>query len=189
MSKAKKLNLVVLNGSPRRNGNTATVLGWLEKALQKRNIQITHYDLYPMQIKGCAHCDACKKNKTAPACVIKDDLPKILDAIIAADGIIIASPIYCWTFSACIAAVLNRFYALFKRGTSLIHGKKMAGVFTAGGDHFDGMELCVAGLKRIAEHAGVEYLGTLSAIECDDTEKLRQDQALQKMAAEFAKKF
>jgi len=172
-------HILILNGSPRHNGNTANLISWLNNTLQNAKHTVSQHDLYPLNFKGCKHCDACKKNSANPACILQDDFTPILEDIVAADIIVIASPIYCWSFSGCMSTALDRFYCLFKRkGPSLFAGKKFVGLFTAGGDYFDGMELCVTGLKELTQHGQAEYVGTVSAIFCDDKPMQEQKQRL-----------
>jgi len=135
-------HILILNGSPRPNGNTATLINWLKNALQNGELIVSQHDLYPLNFKGCKHCDACKKISENPACILQDDFTPILENIVAANIIVIASPIYCWSFSGCMSTALDRFYCLFKQNSPcLFAGKKFVGLFTAGGDYFDGMEL------------------------------------------------
>ena len=184
----KQKNILILNGSPRKKGNTAVLVEMLEKAVQKH--QVKHYDLYTMKIKGCSHCDACKKVADQPGCIIQDDFNVVLDEMLRADVIVIASPIYCWSFSGCVGSALDRFYAYVKKDYRLIlEGKKIVGVFTSGGDHFEGMELCVAALKAISNFLNSTYIGSLVAANCSTPTELRQRKNLavdaKTLAAEF----
>lgn len=156
---------IILNGSPRRQGNTAVLVGWLQDALREHGWQFATHNLYQLNFKGCAHCDACRKNATAHGCVLRDDFISILDAISNVQLMIIASPVYCWCVSGCTAAALDRFYALLKdeEGGSLLAGKKFLGAFTSGGDMFEGMELCATMLKNLCRYAGATYAGTIAA--------------------------
>lgn len=178
--------VVILNGSPRRNGNTASVLKWLEQALAKTGFDLARHDLYRMKFKGCAHCDRCKQVAHETACRLNDDLRPVLDEIARAKVIVVASPVYCWSVSGCTSAALDRFYCFFKDRGSLISGKKMVGVFTAGGDLFDGMDLCVDMLKRLCEYGEADYSGTLAAGSCGEPSATRRRKDLKRAAEELA---
>jgi multimeric flavodoxin WrbA len=187
MSKKQK-NILVLNGSPRKKGNTAFLVEMLENASQKHRIK--HYDLYGMKIIGCTHCDACKKVAKRPGCILQDDFNGVLDEILSADVIVIASPVYCWSFSGCVSSALDRFYAYVKKDYRLIlEGKKIVGVFTSGGDQFEGMELCVAGLKAISGFLNSTYIGSLVAANCSTPNELRQRKNLVVDAKALVAKF
>jgi multimeric flavodoxin WrbA len=188
-SKAKapnKSKIVVLNGSPRKQGNTVQALHFLEKELSPR-AQIQRHDLYAMKYRGCSHCDGCKKNKALPGCKLKDELQKPLADILQAEGIVVASPVYCWSVSGCLSAALDRFYCLFREEQSLLQGKKIASVFTAGGDAFDGMELCVEMMKKLSLFGGASYVGTLTAASCTSPEEIARRRDLKKAAQQLAK--
>jgi multimeric flavodoxin WrbA len=178
--------VVILNGSPRPKGNTAIVAGWLEGALVEAGWQVQRYDLYGMKYRGCAHCDTCREAGDRPGCGLRDEFAPVLDRIAAADAIVLASPVYCWSISGCASAALDRFYSLFKENRSLVKGKKIAGVFSAAGDAFDGMDLCVEMLKRIAEYGGAEYEGTLCADWCGTPKETRERKDLRTAAIALA---
>ncbi|MBI5525100.1 MAG: flavodoxin family protein [Deltaproteobacteria bacterium] len=166
---------LVLNGSPRAKGNTAVVTQWFENALRRNGWAVTRFELHRLSYKGCAHCSTtCKKTSDRPGCALDDHLTPVLDEIAAARLIAIASPIYCWSVSGCTKAALDRFYCLFKNNGSLADGKKMVGLFTAGGDAFAGADLAVEMLKRIAEYGKAECAGTIAATGCDSPADLRR---------------
>lgn len=182
--------VVILNGSPRPQGNTSTLINWLQQSLPNDKYNVSQRNLYSLNFKGCNHCDVCKKTQDKPACVLQDDFTAILNEIIAADIIIVASPVYCWSFSGCMGAALDRFQCLFKRKSPcLFAGKKIVGLFTAGGDYFDGMELCVAGLQKLTQYGQAEYAGTITAIFCDtnpmSNQKTRLVEDITKLVAEL----
>jgi multimeric flavodoxin WrbA len=189
MARKSGRSIVILNGSPRVRGNSAVVVGWLERELQKRGLTPVRHDLYRLRFAGCAHCDSCKKVPRRPGCRLKDDFAPVLDRIAKAPGIVVASPVYCWSVSGCTSAALDRFYSLFKDERSLIAGKKVAGVFTAGGDAFDGMDLCVDMLRRICEYGEAEYVGTLAGVSCDTPGSTRKRSDLRRQAASLATEF
>jgi len=168
-------------------GNTAVVAAWLEAGLKRRGYGVERHDLYRMVFAGCAHCGHCKEHEDWPACALKDAFTPVLDRLVAADVIVIASPVYCWSVSACTKAALDRFYALFNDGKSLLEGKKVVGLFTAGGNAFDGMDLCVEMLRRIAEYGKAEYTGTVAAVECGEPPEVRKMTHVRSAAEKLAR--
>jgi multimeric flavodoxin WrbA len=191
MSATKSKNILILNGSPRKQGNTAVLLNWLEEALTRQNQPYQRYDLYHLQIKGCAHCNACRKNVTEPACAIKDDAEQILEEMVNTNIIVMASPIYCWSFSGCMSSLHDRMYSLGKHemgAKSLLADKKMVGLFTSGGDAFDGMQYCVGALKDLCAWGGMNYLATVGAVKCSTPEELKLRKNLQQEIIELAMK-
>lgn len=185
-------SIIILNGSPRKNGNTAILLRFVREALLKNqeSCKIKQYDLYPLNFKGCCHCDACKKVINTHGCVLNDDFKPILDALLTAELIIIASPVYCWAVSGCLSSALDRFYSLLLKGPSgksLLAGKKMLGAFTSGGIEQDGMDLCIAMLKQLCVCGNMEYQGTFAAPNCTTPEELLIRENLKQEIFEFFK--
>jgi multimeric flavodoxin WrbA len=171
---------LILNGSPRPKGNTVVLINWARKALQDANWRIEQADLYAINFRGCAHCDTCKKSATSPACVLTDDFSPVLEQIIAADLIIIASPVYCWSVSGCMSAALDRFYSLFKKEKSFVAGKKIIGLLTAGGEEHDGIDICDRMIKSLCEFSQADYLGAIHATNCESPEEVALRTELQK---------
>jgi len=175
-------SVLILNGSPRENGNTAVLINWLEEALRQQNCAFSRYDLYHLNIKGCSHCNVCKRILNQPGCIIHDDATEILKAITQATVIVMASPIYCWSFSGCMSSLHDRMYCLFKNeigGKCLFAGKKMLGMFSSAGDAFSGMQYCDAALKEICLYGGANYIGTIAATKCDTPDNLLLRKELQ----------
>lgn len=173
---------VVLFGSPRKAGNTAAASALVERALAQR-FRVRRHDLYRMDFRGCAHCDGCKQDDRGPACRLRDDFATALADIAGARVVVVASPVYCWSVSGCMSAALDRLYCCFKdSGKSLLAGKKFLGVFSAGGDAFDGMDLCVSMLQRLCQYGKADYCGTLAAVECERPRDVARRQELARAA-------
>ncbi|MBR1776725.1 flavodoxin family protein [bacterium] len=88
--------IIILNGSPRKNFNTAKLLKEAQMGAESVGAEVEYYNLYDVNFKGCMSCFACKRkgNNTNCVCAIKDDLRPILEKCVKADGIIIGSPVY-----------------------------------------------------------------------------------------------
>lgn len=102
--------LFAINGSPRRNENTAQLLKAAMQGAEEAGAETELVNLYSLNFKGCISCFACKlKNREHGICAIKDDLSPILEQIKQADAIIFGSPIYFMNLSASMVAFLERF--------------------------------------------------------------------------------
>ncbi len=105
------MKIIALNGSPRKNWNTATLL---QKALegavsQGAETELIH--LYDYQYKGCTSCFACKrKSKITGKCAMEDKLTPVLEKVRNADALIFGTPIYFMGITSGMAAFLERFY-------------------------------------------------------------------------------
>ena len=186
--KQQSKTVIIFQGSPRKKGNTAVVTQWLEEALESQGWKIKTYPLYNMKFRGCSHCDACKKVHDKPGCILKDDLETALNTIPKADILIIASPVYCWSVSGCASAFMDRLYSFIKPEGSLLANKKMIGLFTAGGDAFDGIDLCVEMLKRFCEYTKVTYVDTIAAANCTTPRELLKNKTLKRSIIQLTKR-
>lgn len=102
------MKILLLNGSPRKNGNTAAALKTLCTALG--NAHDTEYaDLYAYSVSPCLSCYQCKKN--GGNCIQKDDTNTLLEKISSADCIVFGSPVYWWGISAQLKLVVDKFIA------------------------------------------------------------------------------
>lgn len=88
--------VIILNGSPRKNYNTAQMLKSAKKGAEAAGAETEYFDLYDYDFKGCISCFACKrKNSTTRGlCAYKDNLTPILEKCLNADAVIMGSPIY-----------------------------------------------------------------------------------------------
>ena len=88
--------VVILNASPRKKFNTATLLKEAQKGAESTGAQVEYINLVDLNYKGCMSCFACKLigNKTNGLCAYRDDLRPVLEKILNADALIIGTPIY-----------------------------------------------------------------------------------------------
>ncbi len=135
------MKIITLLGSAKIKGNTATILGWTEEALQAQGHAVERINVAKKQIGGCMGCLKCRQTPDAIACVQKDDANEILERMLAADGILFTSPVYFWGLTAQAKAMMDRCYA-FVTGyhtpehRSLLRGKTI-GLLTTGGGGFE----------------------------------------------------
>lgn len=104
------MSIVAINGSPRKNHNTATLL---QKALEGAGAagaetELIH--LYELNFKGCISCFACKLKggKSYGRCAVKDGLTPVLEKIFAADAVILGSPVYLHSVTGEMRSLLER---------------------------------------------------------------------------------
>ena len=87
--------IYAVNGSPRKNGNTAQLLQKALEGAASAGAEVKLIQLADLNFSGCRSCFACKKlANPSPGCVLKDDLAETLKELLHADGIIMGSPIY-----------------------------------------------------------------------------------------------
>jgi len=88
--------VVILNGSPRKNFNTAKLLKEAQKGAESAGACVEYIDLVDLNFKGCMSCFACKRKgaNLGGLCAWQDDLRPVLEKILSSDAVIIGSPIY-----------------------------------------------------------------------------------------------
>ncbi len=103
--------IVVLNGSPRKNGNTSALVDAFIKGAEESGNTVTTFFLDKMNIHGCKGCLQGGKNSESP-CVQKDDMDKIYPVYKKADIVVLASPLYYWNWSGQLKITFDRLYAI-----------------------------------------------------------------------------
>ncbi|WP_088228334.1 flavodoxin family protein [Desulfosporosinus sp. FKB] len=104
------MKVIAVNGSPRKTWNTATLLHKALEGAESVGAQTEIVHLYDLNFKGCISCFACKRKniKNAGHCAVQDDLKNVLEKVLAADVLLIGSPIYFGNVTAEIRAFLER---------------------------------------------------------------------------------
>jgi multimeric flavodoxin WrbA len=105
---SNSMKVMAFNGSARKDGNTAILINYVLKELQKEGIKTEHLQLAGQRIKGCTACYKCFDNKNRQ-CVFDDDiLNTCLEKMAEADGIILGSPTYYTDVSTEMKALIDR---------------------------------------------------------------------------------
>ena len=105
----KQMKILVITGSPRKNGNSNTLADNFIKGAQEAGHNVVRFDSAFKNVHPCIACNKCGMNGQ---CVFKDDFEFIRDNIVDADAVIFATPMYYFGISAQIKAVIDRFYAI-----------------------------------------------------------------------------
>jgi multimeric flavodoxin WrbA len=103
-----RTKVVALNGSARKGGNTAILLGYVLKELEQEGIETELIELSGATIHGCRACSECSKNKDR-RCAQKNDMGNaLIEKMREADGILLGSPTYFSNVSPEILALMDR---------------------------------------------------------------------------------
>ena len=148
-------NIVILIGSPRKNGNTSALSNLLIDNLDKANCDVDVFFLYDYLIEPCIDCRACKKGTLS--CKVDDDMQNIYTKLDYADIIIFGTPIYWFGPSAKTKLVLDRLRPYY--GNKLLKNKNGALLLAAGEGEKD-CDLTIEMFKRSFAALGMEFLGT-----------------------------
>lgn len=149
--------IIIIDGGPRKNMNTAKLLQRFAEGAKSVNndIEVKTVRLYDLDYKGCMSCMACKlKGKASNICRYKNALTPLLEEIAQADGLVLGSPIYFGDVTGQMRAFLERlsFPWLSYNDYSLTAPKRMPVVLveTMNGtpernnsNHFGSMEWCI----------------------------------------------
>lgn len=158
--------VLILMGSPRKAGNTAALLAPFCEALEQGGAETETVWLYDREIRPCRACRICQRDWTVFGCPQEDDVQDLLDRVLAADLIVLATPIYSWYCTAPMKALLDRLvYGMNKfygetRGPSLWEGKAVALLLSCGYRPEKGCDLFETGMRRYCAHSRLRYLGS-----------------------------
>jgi multimeric flavodoxin WrbA len=102
--------ILVLAASGRKGGNSDILCGEFTKGAEEAGHKAEAIYIRDKKVNGCAGCFVCQKN--GGACVQKDDMNEIYSKMVAADVVVLASPVYFYSFNAQMKTVLDRTIAL-----------------------------------------------------------------------------
>jgi multimeric flavodoxin WrbA len=103
------MKVVSVIGSPRENGNSATIAKRFSQTAEKLGAEVKTYTLNSMNFKGCQGCFLCKTK--LDRCAVKDELTEVLDAIREADVVVLGSPVYYWDVTGQTKSFLDRTFS------------------------------------------------------------------------------
>lgn len=111
--------IVVITGSPRKGGNSAAMADSFIQAAEAKGHIVTRFDAALKTVGSCRACGTCFK--TGKACSFDDDFNEIAPAILEADAVVFAMPVYWYSIPAQVKGVIDRLYAF------VVGGKDIAG--------------------------------------------------------------
>lgn len=160
------MNVVVLFGSPRRNGNTKTLLDHLTEELKKKGHDVKIIYLNDLNIRPCQGCLKCLKDGE---CSIKDDMKDVRKYIYDSELIVFASPVYWYSVSSQLKLAIDRMIAFMDTEyNSRIRGKKAITLMTSGADEVDVMDASLIMFRKTFDLLGLDYIGHIEAKGCDE---------------------
>ena len=101
------MRVLIINGSPRVDGNTTIAIKEIENVFKANNIEFDTFQIGNKAIRGCVACGYCYKNHK---CVFDDEVNKIAPYFEKADGVIVASPVYYASANGTLISFLDRLF-------------------------------------------------------------------------------
>ncbi len=119
------MKVLLINGSPNKNGCTYTALSEIEKELNKANIETEIFHIGTKPVRGCTACGKCSNNR----CIFDDDIVNTaLEKCENIDGFIVGSPVYYASANGAVVSLLDR---MFYSGGRLLKYKPAAAIVSA----------------------------------------------------------
>ncbi|HHS96303.1 MAG TPA: flavodoxin family protein [Chloroflexi bacterium] len=162
-----KIRVLGIAGSPRRRGNTETLLDRFLAGAKSVGAEVEKVVVARLRIAGCRACDGCWEDGR---CVVQDDFQQLCEQIVDADVVALAAPLYFWNLPAQVKAAIDRSQCQWARKfivkiplrPTLSGRPRRRGVFiSAGGEaepYFDGAVRTVKGFFGVYE---ADYWGEL----------------------------
>jgi len=139
------MKVLVLNGSPRKGGNTDILLEEAVKGAKEAGGSVIEHHLNSLSLTPCQQCSECDDSER---CIINDDMQSVYSDIITADRIIVGSPIFFFTVSAQLKIVIDRCQPFWTQ--KYIHKKPVPeGPFGR-----KGLLILVGGMKQTEKNEG-----------------------------------
>ena len=152
--------IVVLNGSPRRNGNTSALIESFTKGAEEAGNSVTAFFLHGMDIHPCLGCYGGGKDPDSP-CVQKDAMDTIYPAFRDADVVVLASPLYFWNISGQLKCAVDRLFAVAEGMPNYqMPAKECALLMAAESNEY---EETVYYYTRLIDHLGWKDIGQVLA--------------------------
>jgi len=165
-SKSMPAKILIINGSPKKDGNTAALVEWFAGGARAKGARVEIVRAAGLKLKhaGCMACRACQKLKKYE-CVIKDDVQPVLRKMSRTDVIVMATPLYFFGASAQLKVIFDRMFSLYKwdnaAGTmkTVLKGKKLVLIASAYEDV--GLDALKKPFELTAKYTGMKFLSLL----------------------------
>lgn len=139
--------IVVLTGSPRKNGNSFAMTDAFIKAAEAKGHTVTRFDTAFMDIGFCHACETCYK--TGNACSFGGDFNAMAPAILEADAVVFSTPVYWYSIPAQLKGAIDKLFSLVVGGKD-IAGKECAMIVCCEEEEMEIMDGVRVPLERTA---------------------------------------
>jgi multimeric flavodoxin WrbA len=169
------MKVVGIIGSPRRDGNTETLVERVLAGAAAAGAQTSTFHLNEMNIRGCQACYYCKEHGH---CRQDDDMVQIYRTLLDADGIVLGSPVYMGYVTAQTKLFMDRLFAFLRPGlrSTFPSGKKFVMVYSQGGG--DDRETLHGLAQRLGRILGMRVMGIVGGNGMNDPNAAKSNPAL-----------
>jgi len=185
--------IVFVQGSPRSHGNTRAVAAVAMAAAREQGAEVVEIDAVRLEFKkpGCTGCQKCQQSESF-VCTLGDQVAEAVATLPRYDVIVLATPIYWWSYTAQIKIFVDRMYSLSKftdRGTirTQLGGKTLALMATGGGPLEDNLKLLERQWKTPADMLGCGFAACLFPFTPPQAGALQKDPGAIQKAREFGR--
>lgn len=164
-------NIVILSGSPRKQGNTAQLIGAFQEGAYAAGNLVQVFSVAHKNIQPCIGCGYCIESPGE--CSLKDDMAEVLEALHAADVVVWASPVYYFSVTAQLKAAIDRTYPLVNE-----RERKAALLLTCADESADTAEGALAIYKKTIDYYNWHDAGIVIATGVEDVGDICGHEAL-----------
>lgn len=155
------MKILVLNGSPRKHGNTKKMIEAFQEGAMSVGHQVNVVNVAYQKISGCLACEYCHQKENG-VCVQKDDMQNIYTLLKETEMLVIASPIYYHGITGQLKCAIDRLYAVLYPKEVVKSLKKVAMILSSGDpDMYDGAMFSYKG--DFLDYLGLKNMGVYTA--------------------------
>ena len=122
-------NILILKSSPRLKGNSNILADLVAEGASQAGRWVESISLHGLDIRPCDACDSCVETGV---CVVKDDMQPLYSKLLAADALVLSSPIYWFTYCAQLKTCIDRWYSVWNYKKDIFKNKPVGIVLTYG---------------------------------------------------------
>ncbi|MDL2261282.1 flavodoxin family protein [Methanimicrococcus sp. OttesenSCG-928-J09] len=152
------MKIIGITASPHEKGNTATLVNKSLEAVAAKGAETEHIDLAKLTINPCKGCNYCKAHDT---CVQKDDFGKVMEKVVAADAILMGSPVYFFDITAQEKIFIDRLFACVdaQSKSRVPPGKKIGFIYSQNTPDRSAFDVNLDKYNQVAGMLGIESVG------------------------------
>lgn len=151
--------VVAFVGSPRKTGNTATLVKEVIRGAQDAGAATTIFNLYDRNIKPCQGCLVCRKTGH---CFMQDDVQDMFQQIVDADVVVFGSPVYVWQVTAQMKLLWDRLCGLFDENYKPRYAAKgLIMVYTQGNPNAQAFQTAFQNNEEMFKIFGLNVVDTI----------------------------